>query len=231
MTGSSSGAVIRLPLTCLRNSQGVTGAPKYFLNDNTPVTPNNTTGGTDISCPGQVTRPFSSGGSTSNSINSNTTTADTYSGTHATNGNNQNNEARTAAIVGGVVGATLLLGLLFIFFRRKVKSGKGRYNRPGFEDEPAPGFSATGGSMVREGYAILTPFLNPSDANTSSSRGRAGVAGETMVSTSQKGVQQRDEPTSHTTKRDQQVHEQMPEHQEADGVIELPPAYRDIPTH
>lgn len=249
------GLVIDLLLTCLRNSQGVHSLPAFFRNYNSTVGSNNTTGGTDIDCPGQVTRSFSSGGSTGNGNNSTATTTTTASDTNNTGGNSnvQNNGARTAAIVGGVVGAVLLLGLLFILFRRRINHGRGRYNKPGFNDIPESGLishSATGGPMMHEADTISTPFLDPYYVNTSSQRGPTAVASESMDRAGRKMArvaQQSGDSTSHPMNSGQRnraapsagsslsdsdiVHEQVPEHQEASSVIELPPAYTDIPIH
>ena len=216
------GLVIDLPLTCLRNSQGVYSVPKRFTNDETNGGSNSTTGGTGIDCPGQVTHPFSLGGSTGDSNNSTTTTT-TASGINNVGGNsdNKNTGARTAAIVGGVVGAVLLLGLLFILFRRRNKNKRGRYNKPGFEGTQDLGHSASGGFMVHDADAIPTPFLAPYYMNASSSRGQTGVASENMDPKRRKiamAARERSDPT------------QGLEHQGAGGLIELPPAYLDVPT-
>jgi hypothetical protein len=94
------------------NSLGKYATSKPFL----------TTGDSDNSCPGKVSRSFNS---TDNSAT--TTTNNNDDNTSGSSVNNRSDEVRIIAIaVGSAVGAILLLGLLFLLFRRRNRYDHGR---------------------------------------------------------------------------------------------------------
>jgi len=80
-----------------------------------------------------------------------------------------------------------------------------------------------------------TPFINPYYVNSSSPPWQPGVDEESMDPASRKAARVARErgvpPGSQSMSHQQQVSQEVPESSSAGGVIELPPAYADVPTH
>ena len=224
MIGSSRWASsIEVPLTYLRNSQGRYGYSKRYVTSGA----NSTT-----ECSDQITGTHSFNSRHAFGQKSNTTSIAAAptggSSPNVTNvienGNNANSQSdggRIAGIVGGTMGAIILLGLLFILYRRR-KRHRGDHERLA-DLTPDPiqfNHSTPGGSMNQTGISS-TPFGHSYNLQSTSSPGHAGVADACMNGTSRKVVRAAQEPM------DDGSGVQARQHTDAMGIIELPPAYRD----
>jgi hypothetical protein len=180
-----------------------------------------TRGSNNTSCPGKFTNSFnskanssssSSAGSSSSSAGSSSRTATATigyndNGVHSSTSSNSTNGARLGAIAGGVVGAILLLGLLFVFFRRR--NNYGRHRRVGILDNH--GSVHPSNSEVSQYPPPPAPYPLGAYDNTTRQKGQPDkFPGRKKVETGQIG----NVPVSGVG-----------------GVIELPPAYPHVPTH
>ena len=196
---------IELPLVYLWNSQGVYATTKMFAN---------TGGSPNATCPGQFSRSFNSAEESSKSIQVSAT-------------NNQfNNGARIAAIVGGTVGAILLLSVLFLLLRRKNKDGDGRRGVGFWTGEPKDRNSVQI-TPYAPSVSTVHPDISSSSAYPSSLTGQPGGARRSRDSPRGKVPQGSGSPVSSPMNDTVQVQR----HTDAGGVLELPPAYGDVPTH
>jgi hypothetical protein len=220
-----------VPLTCLRNSQGVYGRSEGFL----------TTGGSsDTTCPGQITRSFNSKDPTGKSSNT-TSIAIAPTGSSSLDGasaNNTNNGGRIGAIVGGTVAAVVLLGLLlFILFRRKKGHGKDHGGMEFWEKHesnldyitaPVPFIHSAPGGSVNQTSVPSTSLTPPYYTNPTSTSEHTGFSSENMSAASRKAASAAQERGIQTSMDGGVI---VHQHVDAVGVVELPPAYRDASNH
>jgi hypothetical protein len=224
-----------VPLTCLPNSKGLYGISQIFV-----------TSGNNIvtSCPGQVTHSFNSRdplGQKSQTTSQTTSNAIAPTISSATdiseNGTSANSDGgRTAAIVGGTLGAVILLGLLFTLFRRIQRHLEGRRGM-GFWGKHGP---ISDYDPVLAPYVDSVPGGSMNQTRTPSTffshSGQNGVAGAGVNITSQKAARAAQvvavstptpTPMAAPTPVDHGSGVQVRQHTDATGIIELPPAYRD----
>lgn len=140
------------------------------------------------------------------------------------------------------MGAILLLALVFILFRRRNGYGDERKPRGLWRrHKRVPNYSPDPISYnpIQQTYLPPTPLVHSSAisntglsyyADPPSSPGQAGFATDSANSSNGKPVGEGQEigvPASRSVNSDVQVHQ----HTDAGRVIELPPAYGDVPTH
>jgi len=270
--GPSSGTLsIELTLNCRRNSQGASQRIQSYEVDDTT---NSTTGGTDTNCPDSDTRSFNSNDPTGNSSHSSITASTTIDINHSTgqsensshnsitasttfdsnrnigqsqnssNSNNQNHGVPTAAIAGGVVGAILLLALLFVLFRRRNRYGDGRrvdflqegqLLNPQTDYGPGPAlsnYSGTGGSMhqIYNPPTFSVPPYYPGNPPSSSGPTSSVIISESM-NTASHGASTVEKEKGGLESRPMNSEPQIFQHRDAGTAAELPPVYGGVPTH
>ena len=156
----------------------------------------------DATCPGEATHSFNSGNASGNS-------------SIGAEGNSKSNGVQPAAIVGGAVGAMVLLGLLFFLFLRRNKHRGVKFLRRDHDQkseyilDSAPIAHSDG---LKHHHQVQSTSLIHSDASSSTSPAHR-KEGAVLI--------------SHSMESDVQVQQ----HTDAGRVMEHPPEYKDAATH
>ena len=221
---------IELVLTYIRNSQGLYGYSEAFVTSGT-------NGTTDCSDHVTGTHSFNSRDAFGQKSNTTSIAAAATGGSspNVTNGtengnntNGQNDGGRTAGIVGGTMGAIILLGLLFILYRHRKRHQRDDEHVADLIPDLVPINHSTPGESMNQIGVSSTSFGHFQSLQSTSSPGQVGVTGAGMNDTSRKAARRAEEQgVPAPTSMDRGSGVQVRQHPDTMGIMELPPAYRD----